>query len=145
MAHARSQCAYSSAARPTPPAPACTTSCAPADGPDRRKATWTVLHVVGSVHAASAQRVRGLTASSRESERARDASAPIAYPTTSCPSAMWGTRVPSASTRPAQSAPGSPGSPGYTPSTLRTSRKFRPTDRTANSASPATQGGERGA
>eukprot|EP00962_Isochrysis_galbana_P049172 scaffold20734_cov118-Isochrysis_galbana.AAC.2 len=97
-----------------------------------------VLHVVGRVHASTADRPLGQTASKRESADAKVASAAIAWPSMHAPrSPSAFVDPPIAITWPEQSEPGAPGSPGYVPSTFRTSRKLRPTQEIRNSTTPS--------
>mmetsp|Transcript_26139 Transcript_26139/g.72020 ORF Transcript_26139/g.72020 Transcript_26139/m.72020 type:complete len:205 (-) Transcript_26139:81-695(-) len=98
----------------------------------------TVDHAVGRVHASSAAIHPSITATSRASVRACDASAASAWPTTGAPARMSVVRLPQWATSAAQSLPGIPGSPGYRPSTLSTSRKLSPTARTRKSTAPST-------
>eukprot|EP00967_Tisochrysis_lutea_P158921 scaffold326825_cov52-Tisochrysis_lutea.AAC.2 len=109
---AHSQCAYSAAARPTPPAPACSKTSSFERGPAASSAMCTVLHVVGSVLACS--KVSGCrnSATSRASVRASEASAATPWPRTESPDLRRTSRPPSSATFAAQSEPGGPGSPG---------------------------------
>eukprot|EP00962_Isochrysis_galbana_P058651 scaffold31815_cov118-Isochrysis_galbana.AAC.6 len=107
-----SQCVYSTATRPTPPAPACSSSTEPAAGVHDSRAVCTVLQVVGSVQAPSGESRAGVAASSRASDRASDARAPLAYPSAAHPFVKKVAAPPSATSRTAQSAPGGPASPG---------------------------------
>eukprot|EP00966_Prymnesium_polylepis_P295806 6832020-Prymnesium_polylepis.2 len=71
---APSHSSYSTACRPTPPAAACTIIVLPACCVARSSAACTVLQVVGTVHACSADIANGFGARKREAERAKDAS-----------------------------------------------------------------------
>eukprot|EP00967_Tisochrysis_lutea_P159027 scaffold327766_cov99-Tisochrysis_lutea.AAC.1 len=81
------QRAYSVAARPTPPAPAWTSTQSNARGRARRPTAWTVLQVVGNVLAFSGDSDGANRAKSRQSVRAMEASAAGAWPTASPPTA----------------------------------------------------------
>eukprot|EP00964_Phaeocystis_antarctica_P088953 scaffold56656_cov67-Phaeocystis_antarctica.AAC.2 len=125
-----SQCTYSTATSPTPPAAAWTSAACPRRSCAPPSAECTVLHVIGSVHAASKESAAGLGASHAAGPRATFARLATLNPRTAVPVRKWVAPRPACRTTPAQSAPGGPGSPGYSPSTLTTSRKLRPTART---------------
>jgi len=125
-----SQWAYSTATRPTPPAAAWTSAACPRRSCAPPSAACTVLHVIGSVHAASKESAAGLGASNAAGPRATLARLATLNPSTAAPVRRWAEPRPACRTTPAQSPPGGPGSPGYSPSTLITSRKLRPTART---------------
>eukprot|EP00964_Phaeocystis_antarctica_P151496 scaffold119109_cov68-Phaeocystis_antarctica.AAC.6 len=138
---APSQCAYSTATSPTPPTAAWISIACPRRSCAPPSAACTVLHVIGSVHAASKESAAGLGASHAAGPRVSDARLPTApapchppKPTAATPGPRCATPVPTSVTTPAQSSPGGPGSPGYSPSTLSTSRKLSPTACTRSSA-----------
>ena len=73
-----SQCAYSTATSPTPPAAAWTSIACPRRSCVPLSAACTVLHVIGSVHAASKESAAGLGASHAAGPRVSDARLPTA-------------------------------------------------------------------
>eukprot|EP00964_Phaeocystis_antarctica_P004160 scaffold2240_cov75-Phaeocystis_antarctica.AAC.1 len=118
---APSQCAYSTATSPTPPAVVCTSVACP---------WYSCAPPSAAVHAASKESAAGLGTSNAEGPRATLARQATLNPSTAVPVRRWAEPRPACRTTPAQSPPGGPGSPGYSPSTLITSRKLRPTART---------------
>eukprot|EP00964_Phaeocystis_antarctica_P116837 scaffold80720_cov71-Phaeocystis_antarctica.AAC.8 len=130
-----SQCAYSTATSPTPPAAAWISAACPRRSCAPPSAACTVLHVIGSVHAASKESAAGLGASHAAGPRATLARLATLIPSAASPVRRCAEPVPAPTceTRPAQSPPGAPGSPGYSPSTLSTSRKLSPTAHTCRS------------
>eukprot|EP00964_Phaeocystis_antarctica_P009599 scaffold5224_cov78-Phaeocystis_antarctica.AAC.2 len=127
-----SQCTYSTATSPTPPAAAWTSAACPRRSWAPPSAACTVLHVIGSVHAASKESAAGLGASNAAGPRATLARQAMLNPSTAAPVRRLVEPIPACRTTPAQSPPGGPGSPGYSPSTLITSRKLSPTARTSS-------------
>ena len=119
----------SSAASPTPPDVACTsTRDSGVASVARDSAMSTVTNTVGVVAAAENAITSGLRAAAYTDVRACEPRQPGARPSSDSPA--WNARGASGDTdtaTPAQSAPGGPGSPGYMPSTFSTSRKLTPT------------------
>mmetsp|Transcript_15190 Transcript_15190/g.49318 ORF Transcript_15190/g.49318 Transcript_15190/m.49318 type:complete len:348 (+) Transcript_15190:525-1568(+) len=140
-----SQCAYSVAARPTPPAAAWTRSARRPESRRRSKPAWTVPQVLTNVLACSKLVADGLRTCKRLSARAREARQPTALPNDAAPIERCPPPpAPRPRTTPEQSVPGSTLGPGYSSSTISTSRKFRPTAHTCSSTSDAASGASNG-
>jgi hypothetical protein len=101
-----------SAARPTPPAAACTsTRLRGRTAAASPNADSTVANTVGMVDASSAVRLGGMGTMVLSGASTHVPRLPVARPNTALPAAA------PAATTPAQSEPGSPASPGYMPCT----------------------------
>lgn len=125
--HASRACRSCTAAMPTPPDNACTSTTSSAHTPAMLSAACAVIHTVGMPAASIDAKAAGRGTQVAAGATTVVPRAPSAKPTTRCPgvNCVW-QLVPTASTVPAKSVPGGALAPGYMPSTMSASLKLSP-------------------